>query len=133
MTGHQDLHDKIAVLQREVDQLRHALVSHAVVDQAIGVLRAVHGLGGQESWDVLQQVSQNLNVKLREVAADVLRWADSGRLPARTGPALREAVAAAGPTPSRPALTPWRHPSEEPEARPPEPGTRCVGTDAQPR
>ncbi|MGW5651296.1 ANTAR domain-containing protein [Streptomyces humi] len=133
MTDHQGLHDKIAALQREVDQLRHALVSHAVVDQAIGVLRAVHGLGGRESWDVLQQVSQDLNVKLREVAADVLRWADSGRLPDRTGPALREAVAAAGPTLARPALTPWRQPSEQPEARPPEPGTRCAGTDAQPR
>ncbi|MEU2424734.1 ANTAR domain-containing protein [Streptomyces sp. NPDC007851] len=132
MTDQKDLLDKIAALQREVDQLRHALVSHAVVDQAIGVLRAVHGLGGQESWDVLQQVSQHTNVKLREVAADVLRWADSGRLPGRTGRALRKAVAAAGPTPSRPALTPWHHAAEEPQARPPAPERTRVGTDAQP-
>ncbi|MFF0735515.1 ANTAR domain-containing protein [Streptomyces chartreusis] len=103
MTDQKDLLDKIAALQREVDQLRHALVSHAVVDQAIGVLRAVYGLDGQESWGVLQRVSQNTNVKLREVAEDVLRWAGSGRLPDAIGPALREAVTAVGP---RLALTP---------------------------
>ncbi|MFC8245282.1 ANTAR domain-containing protein [Streptomyces chartreusis] len=103
MTDRKDLLDKIAALQREADQLRHALVAHAVVDQAIGVLRAVHGLDGQGSWDVLQRVSQNTNVKLREVAEDVLRWAASGRLPDALGPALREAVAAVGP---RFALTP---------------------------
>ncbi|MGW4867159.1 ANTAR domain-containing protein [Streptomyces chartreusis] len=97
MTDNKDLLDKIAALQREVDQLRHALVSHAVVDQAIGVLRAVHGLDGQESWDVLQRVSQNTNVKLREVAEDVLRWAASGRPPDTIDPALREAVTAVGP------------------------------------
>ncbi|GGX18493.1 ANTAR domain-containing protein [Streptomyces chartreusis] len=106
MTDNKDLLDKIAALQREVEQLRHALVSHAVVDQAIGVLRAVHGLDGQESWDVLQRVSQNTNVKLREVAEDVLRWAASGRLPDGIDPALREAVTAVGPTLRRPVLAP---------------------------
>ncbi len=130
MTDHKDLLDKIAALQREVDQLRHALVSHAVVDQAIGVLRAVHGLGGQESWDVLQRVSQNTNIKLRKVAADVLRWADSGRLPDRIGPALHEALTAAGPARPGRVLIHRTHPAPAGHSDTPEP--TCVGTDGQP-
>lgn len=134
MTDQKDMLDKITALQREVEQLRRALVSHAVVDQAIGVLRAVHGLGGQESWAVLQQVSQHTNTKLRKVATAIVRWAESGQLPDTIASALHKAVSAT--VPARPG--PPLHRSKLPP-RAGGPGTRRraldpagVGTATQP-
>ncbi|MCH5677001.1 ANTAR domain-containing protein [Streptomyces gilvus] len=87
-----DAVDKIAALQEEVDQLRQALVSHAAVDQAIGVLMAAARLRSQEGWEVLQFVSQHTNIKLREIAQHVLRWAEDGELPDAVRTTLHTAV-----------------------------------------
>jgi 5-formyltetrahydrofolate cyclo-ligase len=87
-----DAADKIAALQEEVDQLRQALVSHAAVDQAIGVLMAAARLRSQEGWEVLQFVSQHTNIKLREIARHVLRWAEDGELPDPVRTTLHTAV-----------------------------------------
>ena len=87
-----DPDDKIAALEEEIDQLRHALVSHAAVDQAIGVLMGSAGLRSQEGWEVLETVSQHTNIKLREIAQHVLRWAEDGELPHAIRSALHKAV-----------------------------------------
>lgn len=50
-------------------QLKQALNSRAVIDQAIGTLMAQRGLTAQQAFDELSRQSQNTNVKLREVAA----------------------------------------------------------------
>ena len=92
MTDENDSEDKVAVLQEEVDQLRQALVSHAVIDQAIGVLIATTGLRPDEGWNVLRQVSQHTNIKVREIARQILWWAYSGRLPREVRPKLHAAV-----------------------------------------
>jgi AmiR/NasT family two-component response regulator len=79
-----------------VDELKHALVSHAVIDQAIGTLIALGHIDARQGWAVLQQVSQHTNIKLRHVAELVITWAQSGDLAAdiRAEPqqALREQV-----------------------------------------
>ena len=93
--GRQDpnhLLERIAALQQEVGQLRRALASHAVVDQAIGVLRAVYGLSSEQAWDVLERVSQHANIKLRGVAAHVVRWSGRGGLPEEIATELAAAV-----------------------------------------
>ncbi|WP_212909772.1 ANTAR domain-containing protein [Streptomyces sp. TS71-3] len=64
----------IAALQQEVAQMKEALVSHAVVDQAIGVVVTFGGVRPQTGWDVLKEVSQHTNTKLREVAEYLVRW-----------------------------------------------------------
>ncbi|MFF7654797.1 ANTAR domain-containing protein [Streptomyces sp. NPDC007983] len=92
MTDEKDPEEKAAALQEEVDQLRRAVVSHAVIDQAIGVLIAVTGLRPDEGWNVLREVSQHTNIKVREVARHILRWAHSGRLPKEIRPKLHAAV-----------------------------------------
>lgn len=92
MTDENDPEDKVTVLLEEVDQLRRAVVSHAVIDQAIGVLMAVTGLRSDEGWSVLREVSQHTNIKVREIARHVLWWARSGRLPAEIRPKLQAAV-----------------------------------------
>jgi GAF domain-containing protein len=59
-----------------VGQLRTALTSRAVIEQAKGMLMAVHRVSEDEAFDMLVTQSQEQNVKLREVAerfvADVL-------------------------------------------------------------
>ncbi|MFG3092844.1 hypothetical protein [Streptomyces sp. CAI-85] len=66
----------------------------------------------------------------RKVAADVLRWADSGRLPDRIGPALHEALTTAGPARPGRVLIHCTHPAPAGDSEAPEP--TCVGTDGQP-
>ncbi|MEV7076689.1 ANTAR domain-containing protein [Streptomyces sp. NPDC093990] len=92
MTQHEELAAKVEELQTEVAQLRQALVSHAVVDQAIGVVVALSGLRPEHGWEVLKTVSQRTNTKLRDVARHVVRWPDVGSLPADIRRALRVAL-----------------------------------------
>ncbi|MFJ3714564.1 ANTAR domain-containing protein [Streptomyces sp. NPDC090057] len=92
MRGHDEQADRLTALQREVDQLRHAVVSHAVIDQAIGVVVAIGGLTAGQGWEVLRQVSQHTNTKLREVARCLVEWPASSLLPDPIDRALTEAV-----------------------------------------
>jgi hypothetical protein len=86
---HDELAEKVAALQEEVEQLRQAVVSHAVVDQAIGVVVAMSRLGPEQGWEVLRNVSQHTNTKLRDVARHVVRSAHEGGLPQHIDHALR--------------------------------------------
>lgn len=61
--------------QRSRDHIAHletALVSRAVIDQAKGVLMAVHSCTADEAFAMLVQDSQKRNVKLREVAQGLI-------------------------------------------------------------
>jgi AmiR/NasT family two-component response regulator len=51
-----------------VQQLRAALVSRPVIEQAKGVLMAVHGVDADRAFAMLVDRSQRENVKLHEVA-----------------------------------------------------------------
>ncbi|MFG2310468.1 ANTAR domain-containing protein [Streptomyces sp. NPDC048566] len=74
--------DAVTRLEGENLQLQQAVRSHAVVDQAIGVVLAVGRLTPDEGWDALRAISQNTNVKLRHVAELIVGWARTGELPA---------------------------------------------------
>ena len=54
------------------DQLQEAISSRAVIDQAKGVLMAIRGFDADAAFNWLKQESQNRNVKLRDVAAEVV-------------------------------------------------------------
>ncbi|MGW6937336.1 ANTAR domain-containing protein [Lentzea sp. NPDC054927] len=56
----------------QIVQLETALVSRAVIDQAKGVLMAAHSCTADEAFAMLVQQSQNRNVKLRDIAMDLL-------------------------------------------------------------
>ncbi|MFJ9779115.1 ANTAR domain-containing protein [Amycolatopsis sp. NPDC101161] len=49
-------------------QLRTALTSRAVIDQAKGILMALHSIQSDDAFDLLVKASQEQNVKLRDVA-----------------------------------------------------------------
>jgi GAF domain-containing protein len=63
---------RYAQARAEADNLRRALDSRAVIDQAIGVLMAQRGIGPQQAFDELSRTSQNTNTKLRDVAGKVI-------------------------------------------------------------
>ncbi|MFF3489420.1 ANTAR domain-containing protein [Streptomyces sp. NPDC002701] len=72
---------QLDALIEENEQLQQAVHSHAVVDQAIGVLIAVGRLTPEQGWHVLRTVSQHTNVKLRTVAEHIVTWARTQKLP----------------------------------------------------
>ncbi|MFD8611594.1 ANTAR domain-containing protein [Streptomyces sp. NPDC059631] len=87
------LDEVVARLELENAQLRQAVASHAAVDQAIGVLIAVHQLSPAAGFEVLREVSQRTNIKLHAVAGTVIGWALGHSLPQ---PVARELNAAVG-------------------------------------
>jgi hypothetical protein len=54
------------------EQLRAALASRAVIDQALGVIMAQERCTAARAFEILRSASQNRNVKLREVAARIV-------------------------------------------------------------
>ncbi|MGW7267043.1 ANTAR domain-containing protein [Streptomyces sp. NPDC054842] len=83
---------RLVRLEDENLQLRQAVSSHAVIDQAIGVVLAVGELTPEEGWNVLRQTSQRTNVKLRRVAEAVVEWARTGEMPEALKAELERAI-----------------------------------------
>ncbi|MET9762638.1 ANTAR domain-containing protein [Streptomyces sp. NPDC006372] len=79
-------------LEQENAQLRQAVGSHATVDQAIGVLIAVHRILPAAGFEVLREISQQTNIKLHSVAESVIGWALGKPLPGPVAEELDEAV-----------------------------------------
>ncbi|MGV9288561.1 ANTAR domain-containing protein [Streptomyces sp. NPDC003719] len=90
--------DQICRLQEQIRQLKEAVVSHAVVDQAIGMVVALGRVAPDEGWAVLKEVSQHTNIKLRNVAELILIWGRTGVMPAEIRIALEDALDRHGPT-----------------------------------
>ncbi|MFF4823230.1 ANTAR domain-containing response regulator [Streptomyces sp. NPDC001312] len=87
--------ERLLQLQTEVEQLRRAISSRPVIDQARGVLMATHACTAEQAWDVLREASQRSNTKLHAVAAAITAGArDDGPAPPRKiRSALRTALA----------------------------------------
>ncbi|MFD9396977.1 ANTAR domain-containing protein [Streptomyces sp. NPDC060000] len=79
-------------LEHENAQLRHAVDSHAAIDQAIGVLIATHRLPPAAGFDVLREISQRTNTKMRTVAEALIAWALGRPLAEPLGQELDPAV-----------------------------------------
>ncbi|MER6226797.1 ANTAR domain-containing protein [Streptomyces sp. 900105755] len=90
--------DRIFRLEEEVEQLKEAVASHAVVDQAIGMVVALGRVTPDEGWEVLKEVSQHTNIKLRNVADLIVVWGRTGDMPADIRAELAEAIERYGPT-----------------------------------
>ncbi|CAL9654185.1 ANTAR domain-containing protein [Streptomyces sp. NPDC090994] len=90
--------DQIVELQEQVRQLKEAVFSHAVVDQAIGMVVVLGRVTPDEGWLVLKEVSQHTNIKLRNVAELILVWGRTGAMPREIRAALEDALDRHGPT-----------------------------------
>ncbi|MCN9242207.1 ANTAR domain-containing protein [Streptomyces sp. RY43-2] len=90
--------ERIFQLEEEVAQLKEAVTSHAVVDQAIGMLMALGHVTPDQGWEVLREVSQRANIKLRNVAEMMLVWGHQGDLPYDLRVILEDTLDRYGPT-----------------------------------
>lgn len=63
------------------EHLQNALASRAVIDQALGVIMSENRCTADQAFDMLRKISQNRNVKLRDVASEIVT-AISGQPPA---------------------------------------------------
>ena len=54
------------------DQLRSSIMSRAVIDQALGVIMATERCPQDKAFALLRSVSQNTNVKLRDLATRIV-------------------------------------------------------------
>ncbi|GEJ99748.1 ANTAR domain-containing protein [Streptomyces sp. 1-11] len=98
--------NKISELQTETSQLQEAVVSHTVVDQAIGVGITVGGLHPEQGFQVLREVSQHRNTKLRQVSERIVDWVHGKQLPDEIHTALNKALARARSSERNAALPP---------------------------
>jgi GAF domain-containing protein len=62
--------------RRFVRQLEDALESRASIDQAMGAVMALHGVGPKAAFDIMVKTSQDHNTKLRDVAQQLLSKID---------------------------------------------------------
>jgi hypothetical protein len=92
-----DATERIFELEEEVHQLKEAVTSHAVVDQAIGMVVAMARVTPDQGWAVLREVSQHTNIKLRNVAEMIITWGRNGELPAEIRAELEGALDRYGP------------------------------------
>ena len=76
---------------RRIQQLEAALESHAVVDQARGILMALHRIDADGAWALLVRVSSHQNVKIRTLAEAVIAIITS-REPVEASPATDAAL-----------------------------------------
>ena len=60
---------EVVELRARNAQLDRALASRAAIDQARGMVMALAPCSSERAWDLLVDVSQHCNVKLRDVAA----------------------------------------------------------------
>ncbi|HEU5455138.1 MAG TPA: GAF and ANTAR domain-containing protein [Nocardioides sp.] len=58
------------------DSLRRGLESNREVGKAIGLLMAAHHIGSEEAFEVLRKASNDMNMKLTEVAREVIENAE---------------------------------------------------------
>ncbi|MGW4793517.1 GAF and ANTAR domain-containing protein [Nonomuraea sp. NPDC004297] len=73
-----------AARMREVAaQLKEALTTRAVIDQALGIVMVQRRCTAREAFEILRHVSQDRNVKLHQVAASIVEKV-SGEPPQRS-------------------------------------------------
>ena len=70
-------------VQRLAGQLEQAMASRAVIEQAKGVIMAMRGLPEHEAFEVLRKTSQDRNVKVRELAHQIVVGVVSREEPGR--------------------------------------------------
>lgn len=63
---------RLSEQQRLTEDLQAALVSRTTIDQALGILMSQQRCDADKAFDILRQVSQNRNVKVRDLAADLI-------------------------------------------------------------
>src|SRR4051794_28580242 len=72
--------DRVRALELEVAQLRTAMASRAVIEQAKGVLMLLTGCADQVAFNLLTHMSSHTHRKVRDIAQELVGSA-TGRCP----------------------------------------------------
>ncbi|AMW11058.1 hypothetical protein A4E84_17030 [Streptomyces qaidamensis] len=83
---------EVVELRAENEQLGRALTSRAVIDQARGMMMALAPCSSDRAWDLLVDVSQHCNIKLRDVAEALVATTKDRTLPEPIQRELRRAL-----------------------------------------
>jgi AmiR/NasT family two-component response regulator len=83
---------EVLELRARNEQLRRALASRAVIDQARGMVMALAPCPSDRAWDLLVEVSQHCNIKLRDVATALVATTKDQTLPEPIQRELRRAL-----------------------------------------
>ena len=83
---------EILELRAKIEQLGQALESRAVIDQARGMVMALAPCSSERAWDLLVDLSQHCNVKLRDVAVALVATTKDEALPEPRRRELRRAL-----------------------------------------
>jgi AmiR/NasT family two-component response regulator len=83
---------EVVELRARNEQLGRALVTRAEIDQARGMVMALAPCSSDQAWEVLVQVSQHCNVKLRDVATALVATTQDRTLPQPLRRELRQAL-----------------------------------------
>lgn len=83
---------EVVELRARNEQLGLALDTRAVIDQARGMVMALAPCPSDRAWDLLVEVSQHCNIKLRLVAEALVATTHDEPLPAPIGRELRLAL-----------------------------------------
>ncbi|MEV6758605.1 ANTAR domain-containing protein [Streptomyces sp. NPDC051214] len=83
---------EIKALRTEVNELHRAMESHPSIDQARGMLMTLGPCTADEAWEILVEVSQHSNTKLRAVAEELIATTEGEPLPSPVRTALGEAL-----------------------------------------
>jgi AmiR/NasT family two-component response regulator len=75
--------DELLALEQEVDGLKAALGTRTVIGKAMGIIIEREGVNETEAFEILKNMSQHSNVKLRDVAA---RLAEGAQPPGEEEP-----------------------------------------------
>ena len=65
------MHDEQSY-ERQIRTLKQGLETRGRIGMALGITMERFGLTEERAWDVLQRLSQHQNVKLHQVAEDVI-------------------------------------------------------------
>jgi transcriptional regulator with GAF, ATPase, and Fis domain len=63
---------KLADQSQMSEDLHEALTSRAVIDQATGIIMAQQRCGAAAAFDIIRRASQNRNIKVRDLAAEIV-------------------------------------------------------------
>ena len=66
------LEERLGAAERRVDNLEHGLMSNRRIGMAIGVLLTIRHLTDRQAFDELREESMRRNVKLRDLAEQVI-------------------------------------------------------------
>jgi AmiR/NasT family two-component response regulator len=74
----EDLATALFLARREIANLKEALSTRTVIGQALGILMAQGTISDDAAFALLRQTSSHTNVKLRDLAAALVREANEG-------------------------------------------------------